>query len=54
MRGKGRAAVAIVIMDGDHPRICGEKVASVVSVWALTGSPPHMRGKAATAHRMTF
>ena len=31
----------------DHPRICGEKLALTLS-WATTsGSPPHMRGKAA-------
>ena len=29
----------------DHPRTCGEKVAVILSVPEVTGSPPHMRGK---------
>ena len=29
----------------DHPRLCGEKAASVLPVIATTGSPPPMRGK---------
>ena len=29
----------------DHPRTCGEKSDKSFSVWSLTGSPPHMRGK---------
>ena len=29
----------------DHPRTCGEKVLSVLTMAAALGSPPHMRGK---------
>ena len=30
----------------DHPRICGEKLQSVFDLPEVSGSPPHMRGKA--------
>ncbi len=30
---------------GDHPRVCGEKPAVLVTPWAFLGSPPRMRGK---------
>ena len=33
----------------DHPRVCGEKLSSLISVCSILGSPPRMRGKA--AHR---
>ena len=33
----------------DHPRMCGEKLASGLSLRRMTGSPPHVRGKA--SHR---
>ena len=33
----------------DHPRMCGEKGASGLSLRRMTGSPPHVRGKA--SHR---
>ena len=29
----------------DHPRMCGEKLASGLSLRRMTGSPPHVRGK---------
>ena len=29
----------------DHPRMCGEKLFSLVSLCWETGSPPHVRGK---------
>ena len=29
----------------DHPRLCGEKVASTFSLLIVRGSPPPMRGK---------
>ena len=32
----------------DHPRVCGEKCSTCFAVWAVWGSPPRMRGKAAT------
>ena len=30
---------------GDHPRLCGEKLHSMVSLADVEGSPPPMRGK---------
>ena len=30
---------------GDHPRVCGEKTAAVISAMFTVGSPPRMRGK---------
>ena len=33
------------IKDGDHPRACGEKPATLQGVGAHGGSPPRMRGK---------
>ena len=38
----------------DHPRICGEKIRSRLSLQAVTGSPPHMRGKAGNAKPLAF
>ena len=29
----------------DHPRLCGEKYVTIISVKAQAGSPPPMRGK---------
>ena len=29
----------------DHPRVCGEKLRSFISVFQIGGSPPRMRGK---------
>ena len=34
--------------DWDHPRICGEKQSKTRSFTSTWGSPPHMRGKAAS------
>ena len=33
----------------DHPRVCGEKIASAFYCFILIGSPPRMRGKVCTA-----
>ena len=30
---------------GDHPRVCGEKIEIRMSLYPLVGSPPRMRGK---------
>ena len=30
---------------GDHPRVCGEKLANVSTIAEFLGSPPRMRGK---------
>ena len=31
--------------DGDHPRVCGEKCASLQADFAVLGSPPRVRGE---------
>ena len=36
---------------GDHPRVCGEKSASLFWFVLFWGSPPHVRGKAPRPHR---
>ena len=36
----------------DHPRLCGEKRGAYSILFLLLGSPPPMRGKAHTAHRI--
>ena len=35
----------------DHPRICGEKCSTGCAGTAISGSPPHMRGKAVARQR---
>ena len=44
---RGKAMTSFRLFDGyrDHPRICGEKRVKSCLVVAVTGSPPHMRGK---------
>ena len=34
----------------DHPRVCGEKLPSLVMRWMSRGSPPRMRGKDCACH----
>ena len=46
--GKSRAAVVVVAQAEDHPRTCGEKAGYKASGECIAGSPPHMRGKAAS------
>ena len=36
----------------DHPRVCGEKGVEGLKVNSMPGSPPRMRGKAATADQL--
>ena len=38
-----------VLNQRDHPRTCGEKIPHLLPVWKISGSPPHMRGKGASA-----
>ena len=45
MRGKVIHPLYDSIVDGDHPRVCGEKGPLDVFPHGLTGSPPRMRGK---------
>ena len=35
----------------DHPRVCGEKLQSVLFFGVIAGSPPRMRGKGPAAHK---
>ena len=44
--GKRAAANFHLGTTRDHPRVCGEKVVMPVLVASMTGSPPHVRGKA--------
>ena len=48
--GKSRAKKAVAAVRRDHPRICGEKAADRCGPRRVSGSPPHMRGKAASVH----
>ena len=32
-------------INGDHPRLCGEKVPEILQFSSVVGSPPPMRGK---------
>ena len=43
--GKSQSRYDDFISDGDHPRVCGEKLAIVPFDSPLPGSPPRMRGK---------
>ena len=45
--GKREAQHAAEGVTGDHPRLCGEKANTNVSMMGDTGSPPPMRGKVA-------
>ena len=45
--GKRTARSASCTACGDHPRVCGEKIASCTVCRVSMGSPPHMRGKGA-------
>ena len=38
----------------DHPRLCGEKFKIAFVLFALSGSPPPMRGKALISHMLRF
>ena len=43
--GKSCSSLPLVVRCGDHPRICGEKLAMLLLLVQFLGSPPHMRGK---------
>ena len=45
--GKRGRGVDLSRRQGDHPRVCGEKVSTNDAVAMRSGSPPRMRGKAA-------
>ena len=44
--GKSVFSNSLAIVDGDHPRTCGEKTNIILNALIIVGSPPHMRGKA--------
>ena len=43
--GKRVVSAASAVTSTDYPRVCGEKIASSLSVLKSAGSPPRMRGK---------
>ena len=43
--GKSDCLILHRIGTWDHPRLCGEKYVTIISVKAQAGSPPPMRGK---------
>ena len=43
--GKSTCSFGHPLASRDHPRVCGEKMAQWISVSAMPGSPPRMRGK---------
>ena len=45
--GKSHDFFGLVALEGDHPRVCGEKRFSFLSFVVRSGSPPRMRGKVA-------
>ena len=44
--GKSKFHGSCLCITWDHPRLCGEKTASLCTVITWSGSPPPMRGKA--------
>ena len=45
--GKSPNPSLILVVIGDHPRLCGEKPGSLLIMSNAPGSPPPMRGKGA-------
>ena len=45
MRGKVPPCKCTSFIRGDHPRVCGEKISSPITLPISSGSPPRMRGK---------
>ena len=48
--GKSRCPIPLLIMQRDHPRVCGEKGTVLTTEQADRGSPPRMRGKVSPPH----
>ena len=46
--GKRYLVIALVSWNRDHPRVCGEKFFFFNAKLTIQGSPPRVRGKAAT------
>ena len=49
--GKSAALFSLVLWVTDHPRVCGEKLATGSRTRKAAGSPPRMRGKVAACCR---
>ena len=49
MRGKVVNDMSNYEVDGDHPRVCGEKSYKANAFVRDSGSPPRMRGKGRTS-----
>ena len=43
--GKSVRGIRAEAPRGDHPRVCGEKSASIIPIYSGRGSPPRVRGK---------
>ena len=43
--GKSYGVCGALTMRQDHPRLCGEKLGTIVYLVVVLGSPPPMRGK---------
>ena len=43
--GKRAYVCSNIMLDGDHPRLCGEKILKMKTDNVILGSPPPMRGK---------
>ena len=43
--GKSSPGLSDMHANGDHPRMCGEKLGVALLALAFKGSPPHVRGK---------
>ena len=49
--GKRNHSRYVVVIVGDHPRVCGEKLTVRVLEKSVKGSPPRMRGKVSLLQR---
>ena len=43
--GKSSLSFLLLLLSGDHPRMCGEKTRNAPAAPKRRGSPPHVRGK---------
>ena len=52
--GKSYGVCGALTMRQDHPRLCGEKLGTIVYLVVVLGSPPPMRGKVSTRRIVRF
>ena len=50
--GKSAAHAVVEVPVRDHPRVCGEKMVSMIPHRRSRGSPPRMRGKVICGHHL--